>query len=118
MELTKAIRQAGLGRVGVGAALLAKPDSAAYGWIGGEADGRGAQVLVRALGVRDLVIGAGIAAKAADAKALRPWLLAGVAADAVDFAATLSGPSAPARTFVLGLAGSSTAVGLFYLLRA
>jgi len=117
MELQHAIRQAAVGRIGLGAALLAKPDIA-YGWIGGEADGRGAQVVIRALAVRDLVIGAGAAAKANDPKGRRPWLLAGIAADAVDFAATLSGPSAPARQFVIGLAGSSTLVGLFYLLRS
>jgi len=117
MELHQAIRQAGVGRIGMGVALLAKPDIA-YGWIGGEADGRGAQVLIRALGIRDLVIGAGVAAKAGDPKGLRPWLLAGIAADAVDFAATLFGPSAPARQFVIGLAGSSTLVGLLFLLRS
>ena len=117
MELSTAIRQAGLGRVGVGALLLAKPDSA-YGWVGGEADGRGAQVLVKALGIRDLVIGAGITATAGDTKALRPWLLAGIAADSVDFAATLSGPSAPMRNVVLGVAASSTLAGAFYLLKA
>ncbi len=116
MELQRAIRQAAVGRIGAGAALLAKPDIA-YGWIGGEADGRGARVLTRALGVRDLVIGAGTAATAGDPKGLRPWLLAGIAADAVDFAATLWGPSAPGRRFVIGLAGSSTLAGLFYLLR-
>jgi len=117
MELTNSIRVGALGRVGVGASLLGKPDSA-YGWIGGEADGRGAQVLTRALGIRDLVIGAGVLATARDPRALRPWLLAGVAADAVDFAATLAGPSAPGRKIVLGVAGSSTLAGLFYLLRA
>ena len=117
MELSKSIRSAALGRVGVGATLIAKPDSA-YGWIGGEADGRGAQVLVRALGIRDLVLGAGALATAGDSEALRPWLLAGVAADAVDFAATLAGPSAPGRKVVLGVAGGSTLAGLFYLLRA
>jgi len=117
MELRQAIRQTGAGRIGMGAALLAKPDIA-YGWIGGEADGRGAQVLIRALGIRDLVIGAGVAAKAGDSKGLRPWLLAGIAADAVDLAATLSGPSAPGRRVVIGLAGSSTLAGLFYLLRS
>jgi hypothetical protein len=117
MELTSAIRQFGAGRVAVGAALMAKPDSA-YGWVGADADGRGAQVLAKALGIRDLVIGAGTAAKAGDPKAVRPWLLAGIASDFVDFAATLGGPDAPARKAILGVAGSSTAAGLYYLLRA
>jgi hypothetical protein len=117
VELTTSIRQAALGRVAVGATLVAKPDSA-YGWIGGEADGRGAQVVTRALGIRDLVIGVGVLATAGDAKALRPWLLAGVAADAVDFGATLTGPSAPGRNVVLGVAAGSTLAGLFYLLRS
>ena len=116
MELQQAIRQAAVGRIGLGAALLAKP-GIAYGWIGGEADGRGAQVVIRALAVRDLVIGAGTAVKAGDPKGMRPWLLAGVAADAVDFAATLAGPSAPGRNVVIGLAGSSTLAGLFFLVR-
>jgi hypothetical protein len=117
MELTTEVRGAGLARVGVGAALLAKPD-AAFGWIGAEADGRGAQVLTRALGIRDLVIGAGIAAQAGDAKALRPWLLAGMVADAVDFAVTLTAPDAPGRKIVLGVAAGSAVAGLTYLAHA
>jgi hypothetical protein len=117
MELSTEIRGAGLGRIGAGTLLLAKPD-AAYSWIGSEADGRGAQVLTRALGIRDLVLGVGITLGAGDTKSVRPWLLAGIASDAVDFAATLTGPSAPGRGIVLGVAGGSTLAGLLYLLRA
>jgi hypothetical protein len=116
MELSTEIRGAGMGRIGAGSLLLAKPD-AAYSWIGSEADGRGAQVLTRALGIRDLVIGVGITVAAGDTKAVRPWLLAGIASDAVDFAATLAGPSAPGRKLVAVIAGTSTLAGLSYLLR-
>jgi len=111
------IRQAGLGRVAIGGSLLAKPDLA-YSWIGAGADDRGAQTIIRALAVRDLVIGVGIAATAGEGASARGWLAAGVASDAVDFAATLGGPDAPGKGLALAVAAGSTLAGLVFLLAA
>ena len=55
----------------------------------GEASGESpVTVYSRALGVRDAAIGVGVLT-AADSEKLRPWILAGIVSDVVDFAATL-----------------------------
>jgi hypothetical protein len=115
MEIESAIRQGGVLRVAIGAALVAKPDLA-YGWVGATADARGTKVMVRGLGIRDLAIGAGTVASAGDSRDRRPWLLAAIASDAVDFFATLAGPDAPGRGPSLAIAGGSAVAGLVFLL--
>lgn len=99
------------GRVAVGASLCAAPDLAAL-WAGEDARRPGGRLVVRALGARDAALGLGTLVSAGDASQLRRWLLASSASDAADFAATLAGPRSPARTLVLALAATATAVGL------
>ncbi len=99
------------GRVGIGAALCVAPDLAA-GWAGQAVRSPGGRVMVRALGARDAALGAGALASSGRSDQLRLWLIASAAADAADFAATLAGPPAPARTFVLGVAAGAALVGL------
>lgn len=108
------------GRAALGAGLVAAPAMAARPWVGPDAASPGARVLARGLGVRDLALGVGTLEAARRGAGLRTWLVAGVVADAVDFAATLAaGDQIPARgrRAVAALAGGAALTGLV-LLRA
>lgn len=94
------------GRVAAGVALFAAP-SVAAAWAGDDAKAPGGQMLTRTLGARDLALGAGALLSAGDAAQLRRWLLLSGVVDAADFAATLAGPRAPARTAVLVTAAAA-----------
>ena len=76
------------GRIGFGAVLLAQPERLVVPWIGREGAHAGPRVLGRALGARDLVLGAGAISAADDA--LAAWLIAALAADATDLLATFA----------------------------
>ena len=75
-----------LGRIAFGAALIAAPKRVAAGWLPGDAARPGTQVAVRGLGARDVALAAGVVA----AKHKRPWLIACLACDLADIAATLA----------------------------
>lgn len=81
----------GVVRSGVGGALVVAPGWAGRIWIGPDADGPATKVLARALGARDVVLGAGMlaAAAAGDSERSGRLLQLGVAADAADVAATI-----------------------------
>jgi hypothetical protein len=65
-------------RCGVGAVLVVRPDLATN-------RDSGRRILVRTIGLRDLVAGAGaLSAESGDGKASQMWLLAGLANDAGD----------------------------------
>ena len=82
------------GRVLAGAAFLADPERVLGGWVGSRTARRGgAQLIGRALGVRDLVLGLG--ALTAGSDSVRPWYLAGALSDAVDLAATVTADDIP-----------------------
>ena len=108
-------RQLAWGRIAAGAALLAVPRLVGTVWVGGETAGRpGAHVLLRALGVRDLVIGLGLKAALDRDAPTRGWLEGGLAADGVDATATLlAGDDLPAsgRLLVGALATSGVVLG-------
>jgi hypothetical protein len=73
-------------------------------------------VAIRAFGARDLAIGLGTAYTAGQGYGARPWLWAGVLADATDFAATLKARDAlsPAAVAVVGgIAAGSAVLGLW-----
>ena len=101
------------GRAAIGVLAIADPTRALEPWIGVDASRGSARLLSRALGARDLVIAAGTLRTAGDADALRPWLAAGVLADAVDFTATAVADDIPfrGRAFVMALAGFAAAGG-------
>ena len=73
----------------------------------------------RALGIRDAAIGLGVLAHS-DPERLRPWLIAGLASDIVDLAATLEArdelPSL-GRNAVPFIAGGSALLGAWLLTR-
>ena len=88
------------GRIGFGAALLAEPERFVVPWIGRDGAHAGPRVLGRALGARDLVLGAGAISASDDA--VLTWLIAALAADATDLLATLgAGSGVPLRGRVL-----------------
>jgi hypothetical protein len=106
-----------LGRIAFGAGLIAAPARVAGGWLPDDAGRPGAQVAVRGLGARDVALAAGVVL--ADRK--RPWLIACLACDLADIAATLAaGEALPprARWGTVALAGSAAAVGAVLTARA
>jgi hypothetical protein len=96
------------GRFVFGVAFIAKPRLMERAWIGKQARLPGAQLLARAVGARDLVLGlGGLQAVARDDGSARPWMAAAGICDAVDFGATLAaGRTIPrqARAGVLAIA--------------
>jgi hypothetical protein len=82
-------RQLAVSRTVVGAALLALPRLSAATWIGAPAAHPAAGVLTRALGARELGLGLGLLASLDSGRPLRPWLTAGIIADAADLIATV-----------------------------
>jgi hypothetical protein len=110
-------RQHALGRVIVGASLTLVPRLAGEGWIGRDSRRPATQVAIRALGARDLAIGLGTAYTAGQGYGARPWLWAGILADATDLAATLKARDAltgPAVALVGLVAGGSVLLGLWF----
>jgi hypothetical protein len=108
MDTRTLTRLHGLARVGIGAALIAAPRAATAPWLGRAARKPATQVPVRAMGARDLAIGLGLAYAAGQGYGARPWLWAGIIADAADFAATLR---ARDELPALGVAGIAAMAG-------
>jgi hypothetical protein len=79
----------GLARAAFGLALIVAPARIARGWIGDEAERPNVKVLVRAIGVRDVVVGMGTLMAARRNTPVRGWLEGGMAADAGDIIGTL-----------------------------
>jgi hypothetical protein len=78
-------------RVVIGLTLLAAPTLITQHWVGEDDAGRpGARVLAMGLGVRDLVVGAGVlAALSQGGDAAKPWLLGSTVADLGDLIAAV-----------------------------
>lgn len=81
----------GVVRTGVGASLVAAPAWAGRIWVGDDADGHGTKVFARAIGARDVALGAGIlmASAAREEPKVAKLVQLGVIADLGDMAATL-----------------------------
>jgi hypothetical protein len=92
-----------VGRLAIGAALVAKPQSqVGTGWIGEDAKRPTAAVAFRAVGARDMALALGTLATRRNGGPLKPWLLAATLADATDLAATFAaGRAVPARSKAL-----------------
>lgn len=83
-------RSLALGRVAVGASLMLFPKLAGRGWLGDAVDAPGGQVAIRALGIRDLIMG-GIVLHTVDHEDVGPrWVATCALADGVDLLATLA----------------------------
>lgn len=103
------------GRIAIGAALVAVPARPGGDWVGEDGRTPGGQVAMRALGAREILVGAGAfhAARGGDAKTAATWALAIAACDLVDAAATgVAAGSLPHRGVPVGaLALGSAAAG-------
>ncbi len=104
------------GRVALGTALVAVPEAAGGPWVGEPAATPGGQVALRALGVRDAVLGLGAlnAARRGSAGEAAAWSLALAACDVVDGVATAkAADDLPNRGVpVMGIAFGAAAAGL------
>lgn len=99
-------------RVALGTAALVAPQLAGRAWIGAGATGADRAVLVRALGGRDIALGAGaiLAARRGGRRGLRTWIAMGAMSDFVDTVATAAAFGAlPARRRWLVLFASAGA---------
>jgi hypothetical protein len=105
------------GRVAIGVVALLWPVLVTRPWVGGaHASAPAGVVLGRAVGGRDLALGAGalLAAWCGDERALRGWTLAGAFCDVVDAVATAaSWRELPVwgRLAVVGAAGGGAVLG-------
>jgi hypothetical protein len=104
----------GAGRAGLGAALLIAPRGLGRIWLGRPGGGPAGSVAMRALGVRDLVLGA-IVLHTLDHPEVAPrWQRTCAAVDAVDLVATAAARHALPRVgsaLVMALAGAGAGVG-------
>jgi hypothetical protein len=102
-----------------GAGLLGAPRLVASPWLGRDARRPAAQVAIRALGARDVGLGAGALSALGDRAALRRWVAAAVACDLADAGIALATPSAAlpakARSATVALGGGSALVGILVL---
>lgn len=73
---------AGIGRALTGVVFLAAPGRAADSWVGSSSTE--SRYLVRAVGGRDLVIGAGVLRGLASGRSSPAWLAASIGSDLVD----------------------------------
>jgi hypothetical protein len=90
MDLDTRANLLGAIRLGVGASLVLAPGFAGRIWIGPGADDRGAQVFARAVGARDLILGARLLQAARDKSDTKEFLTLGYLADVADVAATVA----------------------------
>jgi hypothetical protein len=114
MQPRDVARVYGAGRVAVGAALVLAPRTLGRVWLGRPADTPAGAVAMRALGLRDAVLGA-MALHTLDHPEVAPrWQRTCAAVDAVDLAATAAARSAlppVGWALVMGLAAAGAAVG-------
>jgi hypothetical protein len=100
-----------VGRIALGLSLVVAPRRAARGWIGADADRPGTQVVARAHGIRDALVGA-IALHTLENAQVAPRYQATLAiCDAVDLGATIAARRSLPRTGVV-LVGGMAAAGL------
>jgi hypothetical protein len=102
------------GRVAIGVVALVAPRIVGRAWLGAPGGTPGGGAVIRALGVRDLVLG-GIALHTVDHPEVAPrWQRTCAAVDAVDFAATAvaRGALPPAGSaIVMAMAAGGAATG-------
>ena len=106
----------GLGRLGIGMAMLAAPERMIVPWVGAAGRRHGTRVLTRALGAREVALGLGQARAVRAGFGVRPWLVGGVIADAVDLVATSRSREDLPLLGVVGvgaIAAGSTALGAY-----
>lgn len=114
MDERQVTRFLAFGRVAIGSALVVLPGPAGAGWIGPSAHEPATKVALRALGVRDAVLGIGALQAISQGTPVRPWVQAGVLSDVVDLAASVLAVRAIGlrRTLTVAVvAGTAAALG-------
>ncbi len=117
-QLRQMVKYGGYVRMTFGLAMLLAPKAMATGWIGADGKRPGFRPIMRGLGIRDLLIGAMSVQAAKERRLMRRALEFGMAADGVDFlASVISARRLPTRNVVLimAAAGSATAAGAYGL---
>jgi hypothetical protein len=114
----KLARGLAINRISFGAGLILAPGLYARTWVGTDAAREDTtKLLARALGARDVALGAGglLALRAGDGNRIRRWFAAQGMTDAVDLAATLAARDVPlpARVFAAAMAAGSTATAAY-----
>jgi hypothetical protein len=113
IDYRQVARVQAVGRVAVGAALTLAPSLVGRSWVGPAASAPATKVAFRAMGIRDLALGAGTLHALAAGQPARPWVALSSMSDAVDAAATaLAVRRLPWRNVVLLVAvaaGSASA---------
>jgi hypothetical protein len=110
MDARSIARLQSLGRLALGAGLMAAPSRVAGGWVGGIADKREGQALAVAVGARDVALALGALRALSAGHGAGAWLRGGMLADAADLVATLRARDALpalAAPAVAALAGGS-----------
>jgi hypothetical protein len=105
-------RACAAGRIAIGAGLLAAPRLSLGMWIGREAAPPAVAAVGRALGIREIVLGAMLLHTIDRPRVGARWLRAVAACDGVDFAATLAaGRALPrfGRPLIVAMAGAAMA---------
>jgi hypothetical protein len=114
MNARSITRLIAFGRLGLGAGLVAAPDTVARGWVGDVAGKPEGQVLVAGLGARDAALGLGALRALRKGRGAPDWIRAGMIADAADLVAALKArDSLPSHAVpaVVALAGGSIVLG-------
>ena len=114
MNPRAAARFVAIARVGIGGGLIAAPQLFTPMWVGPRGLTPAAKLFARAVGARDAAIGAGALAGGP----VRPWILAGIAADATDLVATVvqrDDLPSTAVPLLIATAGVGIALGAYAL---
>ena len=81
----------GVTRAAVGAGFLTLPRTTAAAWVGDTTAAQpGVDILARALGARELILGTGLMLALVRGRPVKGWLMAGVAADVADAAVSVA----------------------------
>ncbi|MBV8221006.1 MAG: hypothetical protein JO325_21290 [Solirubrobacterales bacterium] len=104
-------------RIAYGVALVADPRRLALRWLGPAAEDAPAQVALRGLGAREVILHTGALLATSRGDAVRPWLAASVAGDLADVIATAMGrrrlpPDSTPATAAVGGGAALTSVAL------
>src|SRR4051812_47785502 len=118
MDARTLARGLALGRIAIGAAIVAAPTLFTRGWVGDVAAQPGAQTISVSLGARDLAVGVGSLLALERGGNARSWFAASAVCDLADGVATFSRRDAlpPAGAIgVTALAGGAALAGLWLL---
>lgn len=104
-------------RVGISIAMMLAPRAAVRPWFGAATGSAATGVIVRALGARDFVLGAGAAIAIGEQRGAANWVSMSALVDGVDAVASLVTPGLPARARVVGVLAAVSAVAHLGLAR-